>query len=696
MTGKMKRLLLEIHTEEIPAGYIEPALEALAAGLLKRLENARIDHGAAETLGTPRRLAVSVSDVAVHQRPMSAEVIGPPQKVGFDENGAPTVAAKKFAEKMGLPIEKIQVKETPKGCYLCAVKTEEGYPSRALLKAILPEVITSIPFPKTMRWGDLHTSFARPIRSILALLGGSVISFALENLKSGRYTFGHRFLNPGRIRISDACEYVEALRSASVLVDIGERRRKAAGEVSSAAAKLDGRVLDDPELMDIVKNLVEYPVAVAGRFDRKFLELPPEILITAMREHQKYFAVIDRSGELMPHFIALNNTPVKEALAAKGHERVLRARLEDARFFYRADLKTPLERFIQRLDGVLFQAKLGSMRGKIQRVEKLTGFLADALSLDEAVKRDALKAARLSKADLVSQVVGEFPRLQGVMGRIYAAAAGEPEAVSTAVEEHYRPTYSGGALPETLAGSLLGVADKADTICGCFSIGLVPTGASDPYALRRQSIGLIQIALKNRFSFSLRRLIGESLSLFDAAHSDAAAEEVYLFLRNRMSQMLVDEGFPKDVVSAVVSISADNVSDVWSRVRALTALKSAPDFEPLAIAFKRVVNIIRQAGQKGQAAADKEVKPELFEDSCETELNAACDAVSRRVSADLGDGRYDRALQHMATLRKPVDLFFDGVMVLTDDSKIRSNRLALLNRIAGLFETVADFSKITT
>jgi glycyl-tRNA synthetase beta chain len=696
----MKTLLLEIQTEEIPAGYIEPALASLSSYLLKRLKDIRIGHGAIGVMGTPRRLAVSICEVAPRQRPLRAEIIGPPHRIGFDETGNPTVAARKFAEKIGIAVEKIGSKETPKGRYLCAEKIEKGLATKTLLKAILPDAILAVPFPKTMRWGTLQTAFARPIHAILALLGESVISFQIENIKSGRSTLGHRFTSTGKIKISHADQYTDALRAEGVLVDIIERKDRIRDAVTRSAQGLNGTVLKDDALLDIVKNLVEFPAVVAGGFDHKFLELPREVLITAMREHQKYFAVVDEKSDLMGHFIAVNNTPAKDmALVAKGHERVLRARLEDARFFYKTDLNTGLDSWATKLHGVLFQAKLGSMHEKVNRVENLTVYLADALSLDTLNKQHAVRASQLCKLDLVSQVVGEFPKLQGIMGGIYAAAAGEPETVATAVEEHYRPTHSGGVLPDTIVGALLSIADKMDSICGCFSIGLIPTGASDPYALRRQGIGMIQTVLDKNLTFSLHSLIHESLTHFNPATDQTKAsnaEKVYVFLKNRMFQLLADEGYPKDLVAAVASVSADHVPNLWNRVRALSKLKSKPDFEPLAVAFKRVVNIIRQAEQKSQASLGDDVDERLFEKECEAALLSAYQTVYQKVTENLKTDNFDQALYDIASLRGRVDAFFDGVMVLTENNELRKNRLALLKRIAGLFETFADFSKIST
>ncbi|MDQ1330055.1 MAG: glycyl-tRNA synthetase beta chain [Thermodesulfobacteriota bacterium] len=694
----METLLLEIGTEEIPAGYIKPALNALSAILLQKFKEERIVHGETSTFGTPRRLSVMVAGVSTRQAPLTIEVTGPPEKAGFDGAGQPTVAGRKFAEKMGIPVESIRIKQTEKGSYLCAVKTDPGLESKAVFKKMLPQVIEAIPFPKVMRWADLDVKFARPIHSILALFGRQVISFDLGNIKSGRYSFGHRFLHAGKISISHPGEYVEKLRSARVLVDIDERQKDILNNITQIALKLEGKVLQDDELLNVVTNLVEYPAPVAGRFDKGYLEVPDEILINSMREHQKYFAVTDAKGHLLPCFIAVNNTRAKNMqLVAKGHERVLRARLEDARFFYRSDIKFSPDTWVEKLKGVLFQAKLGSMFEKTERVEKIAGYLADEISGDPEIKKQALRAARLCKADLVSHVVIEFPKLQGVMGRIYAMNAGEARNVALAVEEHYRPTYSGGALPETMVGAIVGLSDKIDSICGCFSAGLIPTGASDPYALRRQGIGIIQIMLDKKFSFSLKSLIEKSLSLFDLHNADErknTADKVYLFLQNRMSHLLTEQGYSKDVVSAVISVSVDHVPDVWNRAGALEKLKAAPDFEPLAVAFKRVVNIIKKSAPENAAGIMPGVDEKLFEKECESALFAAYSDVKNRVSENLKKGDFEQALLDIASLKNPVDHFFEGVLVMADDKDVRNNRLALLGSISGLFALFADFSKI--
>jgi glycyl-tRNA synthetase beta chain len=419
-----------------------------------------------------------------------------------------------------------------------------------------------------------------------------------------------------------------------------------------------------------------------------------------MREHQKYFAVVDTDNKLMPCFIAVNNTVAKDlAVVAKGHERVLRARLADAQFFYQGDLEISNDKRVEMLKKVLFQADLGTVYEKIERTAGIGEFITAAIqnrlapeNRDADLKKQVARAAVLSKSDLVSQVVGEFPKLQGIMGRIYAAAAGEPPMVAAAIEEHYRPVYSGAPLPETLVGAILSIADKMDSICGCFSVGLVPTGASDPYALRRQGIGILQIMQGQGFSFSLSDLIEKSVAYFNPQDPAAVQDQVYTFLQSRMTNLLVDDGFSKDTVAAVLSVAADNIPETWRRARALEQLKAKPDFEPLAAAFKRVVNIIKKAGDIQRHEPD----PKIFQHQSEADLINAYEQVSSRVENDLAAGLYDQALVKIASLRDPVDAFFEGVMVMAEDSEVRQNRLALLNKIAALFGQFADFSKLST
>jgi glycyl-tRNA synthetase beta chain len=692
----MDSLLLEIGTEEIPASYIEPALKWLSLNISKKLNDVRITHGDIKTYATPLRLSVWVKDVQRRQKAQVTEMTGPPKDVGFNEDGTPRVAAQKFAEKIGIPVNKIQIKQTAKGMYLFAEKKEKGVDARTLLKEILPQVILAIPFPKTMRWADLPVFFARPIQSILAILGGRTIPFDVGNIKSSCYSFGHRFTHPGKIKISSPEDYVKLLASSGVLVDRSHRRKVIEKDISKIAEKLGGIVVPDEELVDIVTNLVENPVAVAGGFDKTFLELPDEVLITSMREHQKYFAVTTNTGKLLPHFIVVNNTRVKNIKkVAKGHERVLRARLADAQYFYANDLKESMDTSVDKLKGILFQAKLGSLYEKVQRVQKIVLYIADQIEGGNDVHEQLTRAAWLSKADLVSQVVNEFPKLQGIMGRIYAHIAGEHKNVAIAIEEHYKPTYSGGSLPETIQGAILAIADKMDSICGCFSADLIPTGASDPYALRRQGIGILLIMTDKDFSFSIRNLIENSVALFKdkcGKELGVISQMVYDFLKDRIAHLLAEEGYAKDTVSAVVSVSIDNIPDVYKRTRALEKLRLKPDFETLAVTFKRVVNIIKKTNE----ADIGDVDPLLFQDESETALYAAYGQIKQKVSDKLVNGDFDNALLDIVSLRDYVDAFFESVLVMEKDMKVRGNRLGLLRCIENLFKTIADFSMIST
>ncbi|MDY6989860.1 MAG: glycine--tRNA ligase subunit beta [Thermodesulfobacteriota bacterium] len=695
-------LLVEIVTEEIPAGYIAPALQAWSVHLSQRLSQARIDHaGGAETFGTPRRLAIMVHDVAERQASMTEDVLGPPKAVAFDANGRPTKAAEGFAKNQGVSVKSLTIRTTDKGDYVCVSRQEKGQATGRLLQTIIPEAITAIPFPKSMRWADLGLTFARPIHAILALFGDHVVPFGLENIKSGRRTLGHRFMHPKAMAIHSPSDYRAALKSAHVIADIAERRQMIQEQITRASQRLGGKIIPDEDLLDTVTQLVEYCAVSAGIFDEAFLRLPREVLITAMREHQKYFAVASSDDRLLPCFVAVNNTPAEDmALVTNGHERVLRARLEDARFFFETDIKTPPRDMVDRLKGVLFQARLGSMFEKVGRVEKLAEALAEWT--DPEIKPIASQAARLCKTDLTTQMVNEFPKLQGVMGRVYAALSGEAEATARAIEEHYLPAYAGGPLPETAAGALVSIADKTDTICGCFGIGLLPSGTADPYALRRQAMGVIQIILARTLPLSLKGLIDKGLALLGDKISESREEtaiKILSFFQRRLQYLLSEKGYSKDVIAAVVSTSMDNLPEVLKRTKALMNLKVKPDFEPLAVAFKRVVNIIKKAGQQTEMATDRHqagTDPTLFEQSCEQVLYDAFQEVKQAVSEDLKRGDFDQALLTVSTLREPVDGFFEGVMVLTEDEQQKRNRLALLGEIADLFALFADFSKIST
>ncbi len=700
----MNDLLIEIGAEEIPAGYIIPALEAFREKLLIFLDAARVDHGQASYFGTPRRLALIVKDVAASQRPEKTTITGPPERIGFDENGKPTIAAEKFAQKAGVSLDEISVEETEKGRYLSAVREEKCQSAALILRDSLADIILAIPFPKSMRWGYFSISFARPIISVTAILGDTPIEFKVGNITSSPYVFGHEFMFFEKYKVENAAQYLPTLRSAGVIADINERKQLLKTEIEKAASSVNSVILKDDKLVDIVTNLVEYPYPVVGKFDDEFLELPDEVLITAMREHQKYFALTDKNGKLTSYFIAVNNTKAKDMdLVANGHGKVIRARLSDSQFFYKVDNESTLDDFSEKLKSVTFQAELGSMYEKRQRLIDLCDYLADIADTgNENFKKNLKRSAEICKSDLVSQMVIEFTKLQGVIGRTYALNMGEDIEVAKAIEEHYMPVYSGGALPETQTGKLLAIADKTDTICGCFFADLIPTGASDPYALRRQALGIIQIMLKGNFKFSIKEIMDKGLVPYEADSEKRSLilAKIMEFLKRRMVNMLVaDHGFARESVNSAVSVSFDDIPDALLRVEALDALRHAPDFEPLSIAFKRVVNILKKTGdsrdfQKTGRAAEKEINEALFESDSEKELFNQCKDVSSIVKDYITQGDYDRALKKIAGLRPAIDKFFDDVMVMTDDDALRFNRISLLAFIAGLFRNIADFSMI--
>ncbi len=701
----MNDLLIEIGAEEIPAGYIVPALKAFREKLLNCLDMLRVNYGKASYFGTPRRLAIIVEDVAEQQRPEKTTMTGPPERIGFDDKGNPTIAAEKFAQKAGVDLSEISVKETEKGRYLCAVKEEKCESAVAILQKELPRIILSIPFPKSMRWGDLSISFARPIISIAAILGDIPLDFTVGNIQASPHVFGHEFMFFEKFKVNNASEYLGVLRNAGVIADIEERKKLLLAEIDKAASDVNSRILKDDSLVDIVTNLVEYPYPVVGKFDDEFLELPDEVLITAMREHQKYFALTDENGNLRPYFIAVNNTKAKDMdLVAKGHGKVIRARLSDSRFFYKVDNESSLDDFSEKLKAVTFQAELGSMYEKRQRLISLCEYLANIgdWAGNSDLKKNLIRAAEICKSDLVSQMVIEFTKLQGVMGRTYALNQGENQEVAKAIEEHYMPVYSGGDLPETQTGKLLAIADKIDTICGCFFADLIPTGASDPYALRRQALGIIQIMLKSGFRFSMKDLVDKGLFPYEADSGKRLelSAKIMEFLKRRMVNMLVvDHGFSREAVNSALSVSFDDIPDTYLRVKAIDALRKAPDFEPLSIAFKRVVNILKKAGKfnmknKTEKYAEEQVNEALFESDSERELFTQCCNVSSVVADYTGVGDYDNALKKIAGLRPFIDKFFDDVMVMTDDEALRDNRILLLSFIADMFSNIADFSII--
>ena len=684
-----KDLFLEIGCEEIPAGFIPKALADMELLLKRELEGARLTFGEIVTLGTPRRLVLAVKALAERQPDAELTAMGPAKGVAYDAQGNPTKAAQGFARGQGVEVSALKLVATEKGEYLAAVKSEIGRETAELLTEMLPRLVATIPFKKSMRWSDLEVRFARPIHWIVALFDGTVVPFCFGNIDSGSVSRGHRFMANTTFPVRDLAQYLEECERHFVIPDPGQRKEIIRREVARVAKLAGGNVLPDEGLLEQVTFLVEYPSAVAGTFSPDFLAVPREVLITSMREHQRYFSLVDDAGKLLPGFITINNTLTEDpSVVVKGNERVLRARLSDARFFFEEDKKVPLESRVEALKSVVYQAKLGTSYEKMERFRSLAAYLTERIN--PAVVAKVQRAATLCKADLVTGMVGEFPEVQGIMGREYALHAGEDLEVANAIAEHYLPTQAGGELPASDIGAFVSLADKMDTICGCFSVGLIPTGSADPYALRRSALGIINIILEKGYRLRLNDFIAASLELLAAKASRPREEvqrDVLEFFRVRFVNLLADR-FPADAVDAVVALSFDDLVQASSKIAALSEFRKRDDFGPLAVAFKRVCNIVKDG-------VDTPVAQDLFEDPAEEELYWALHAVSGQVAGAVASGDYLAALSEIATLKKGVDLFFEKVMVMSEDEKVRGNRLALLTGIARLFGQLADFARLS-
>lgn len=686
-----KELLLEIGTEEIPAAFLPKALKDMERIIAGELSGQRIGHGPIRTMGTPRRLVLAVTDVSERQGDQVIEKMGPSTAVAFDEEGKPTKAALGFARGQGVEVSELEIVETPKGKQLCSRKTVVGRDTRSILTELLPRFILSIPFKKSMRWMDLGIRFARPIHWIVALFGEEIIPFSIENITSSNMSRGHRFMSPEPFAVTGFDDYLRQAEERFVIAEPEKRRTIIQEEARKAAAAVSGAVLENEDLLEEVSYLIEYPSVVCGTFDKEYLTLPKEVLTTAMIKHQKYFPVVDAQGNLLPHFITVNNTLARDpAVVARGNEKVIRARLADARFFFEEDRKTPLEDHLEDLKEVIFHSLLGTSHEKVTQFRELAAYITERIRPELAPSVD--RVALLCKADLETQMVYEFTELQGVMGREYALLQGEDPVIAQAIYEHYMPVAAGGQLPETDEGAIVSIADKMDSIAGCFGVNLIPTGTADPYALRRQALGIINIILDKNYSLDIEKLVDKSLDILDGKLKRTREEtraDVMNFLKGRFENQLLSQGHPNDVVDAVLSQGVSDIVQSLKKIEAMEAFKKHPDFEPLAIAFKRVVNILKDF--EGGT-----VDTSLFDDPAEGALYSAFMGIRETAGTLIDEGGYAEALSEMARLRSPVDSFFDQVMVMAEDEKIRFNRLSLLEEMARLFFRIADFSRIVT
>ncbi len=696
----MIELVFEIGCEDLPARFVDPALDQLEEGFRLHCNQQRLDVDGVRTVGTPRRLTLLVDSLAESQADLEEEQTGPPADVAFD-NGEPTGAAEGFARGQGVDVDDLYVVETERGEYAAAQIREEGAPVDEILPDLLDDLISSLDFPKSMRWGTCDERFGRPVRWLLAVAGGDVVPLEFADVSSGAETRGHRFAAPEPFEARSIDAYLSGLREADVVVDPDERRSIIRDKLETMADEVDGRVVEDPELVDEVVHLVEKPLGTRLDYGGEYLELPDEVLVESMRSHQRYFAIESEDGDhLLPHCGVIYNTPVDDPdVVNRGNLRVLRARLNDGQFFWDKDRERALASRLEDLEDVVWLEQIGSMADRSRRIGETAGALAECLEFDASTVEHAERAGRLSKTDLVTEMVDEFPKLQGVMGREYALADGEPEPVADAIAEQYLPRGAeDDALPETQAGRCVALAEKLDALVGCFGVEMEPTSSSDPFGLRRAAIGVIRILEASGYTVSVSELVERTLSTYDdealTVEASELTERLTDFVERRLHYYLADD-VPTDVVNAVLAAESDDVVGAIGRVEALAELRGEPDFEPLALGFKRVVNILDKEEDAG-ADGIGDVDPDRFEKPEEDELYKSFRTLSERVAGSVEARRWHDACEALIQLKGPVDAFFDSVMVMADDEALKRNRVALLAEIRDLFLHVADISTIQT
>jgi glycyl-tRNA synthetase beta chain len=685
--------LVEIGTEELPPKSLLALAAAFADGIARGLADAGLEHRTVERFATPRRLAVRVRRLVERQPDRAIERRGPPLKAAFDAQGGPTQAAVAFAKSCGVEVNDLKQLETPKGAWLVHRGTEAGAYTPSLLPTIVQGALDALPIARRMRWGAGEAQFVRPVHWVLMVFGKETLPCEILGVPSSNVTYGHRFMAPKALRISTPASYVALLRKRGrVLADIHERRETIRQGVTAAATRLGGRAVISDALLDEVTALVEWPVPLAGRFDARFLELPPEVPIATMQDHQRYFPVRDAQGALMQWFITVANIESSDpAQVIAGNERVVRPRLSDAAFFWSTDRQQRLDSRAEGLRRVTFQTQLGSVHDKSERVRKLAQAVASSIGGDA---RLADRAAELAKCDLTSAMVGEFPELQGLMGRYYAQHDGEHAEVCEAIREQYLPRFAGDELPATRSGMAVSIADKLDTITGIYATGQKPTGTRDPFGLRRAALGLLRTTIERRLELDLQQLIDQAVKALPFAAPENCARDVYDYVIERLRAHYVEGGAGFEVTAemfeAVLATRPVSPLDFDARLRALAEFLQLPDAQSLAAANKRIANILRKATEPVRDQFD----PDRLIDPAEQILGEQIEAIARQVEPRFAAREYTSALKSLAVLRKAVDDFFDSVMVMADDAALRANRLALLRRLQGLFMHVADLSRL--
>jgi glycyl-tRNA synthetase beta chain len=710
-----KSLLIELGTEELPPRALDELsaafLRGICDGLARRGIAAALD--GAKAYATPRRLAVHVPEVAAAQPEQAIERRGPAVSAGLDAEGRPSKALLGFAQSCGVGVEKLEKLETDKGAWFVYRSVQPGQPTAALLPAIVDEALKGLPIPRPMRWADHDYSFVRPAHWLVMLHGDAIVDGEVLGLKSGRKSRGHRFMHPNPVHVTDADGWLDALRAAKVLADPAERRQRVRDEVARAARQTTGVPRLDEALLEEIANLTEWPVAIACAFDREFLAVPPEALVTTMETNQKFVPVFDAAGRLTEHFIGVANIDSRDpAQIRKGYERVIRPRFADAKFFWDEDLKAPLAGYQDALKNVTYQQALGSLWDKSVRVAELARIVAGRVGVDAGA---ATRAAALSKCDLLTRMVGEFPELQGVMGRYYAQHHGEAPEVAAALDGYYQPRYAGDAIAPGKLGQVLAVAERVDTLAGIFAVGLKPSGNKDPFALRRAALGLARTLIEGKLDLDLSALFAEALELLPeaalaaglkpgrdgkapaldpGARRAALRAELVEFVFDRLRGYYAEQGFGGEAFEAVLAVAPASLYDFDRRLRAVVEFGRRPEAASLAAANKRVANILRKQEEEGGAPASGRIDPALFELDAERALAAALDAARADTAGALRGNDYAGVLARLAQLQQPVDRFFDEVLVNADDPAVRANRLALLAQLRQQFGSVADISRL--
>ncbi len=691
----MSTFVLEIGTEELPARFLAGLEKELAERFTLGLEEAGYGVARLDTCATPRRAVVIVEGLDDVQPAKEEVVMGPPARIAFDASGNPTKAAEGFARTLGVDVASLSTRQTEKGDYLAGVKKTGGVPTVDVLASLCPSIIAALPFAKRMRWGSGDFAYARPIRWIVALLDDAVVPFEIATVVSGRITQGHRVLGPGPFTLGTAGDYVSTItQQGAVQLKAADRRRYIVEEGNRLAEAAQGRIIWVDGLLDEVQGLVECPVPLLGDIEPSFLELPREVLLTSMQSHQKSFGVEDGQGQLLPYFLTvLNIRPKDLSVVKKGWERVLRARLEDGRFFWKTDLEATFDEWLDALDAVTFLAPLGSMGEKTRRISSLCRWLAEKAGQNP---EEAARAGRLSKADLVSSMVGEFDTLQGIMGGIYARKKGESEAVATALAEQYLPSGPDSPVPATELGSILSIADKADTLVGCFGLGMVPT--ADPYALRRCALGITRIMLERGYRFDVKELFEEAQKLYGERKWKLAPQEALAKLNDffiaRVKNYFLTQGRETLLVEAVTAVEPDKVWAVGQRLAALEKLSRQSDFPLAAQTFKRVSNIIRKQGKEAGVPLTGVWNPSLLQESAEKDLADRLETLFADFETAWGTDDFDALFSMLGAVRPAIDALFDKVMVMCEDADLRANRLNMLKALTLRMDRLADFSAL--